>query len=73
MKTMPFNSTKDSMVFPSLECYIHMFKITSQAGNEATQSAVALMLQRIQNNVNLEANDEEEVVKNVAGIAYAST
>ena len=50
-----------------------MFKITSQAGNEATQSAVALMLQRIQNNVNLEANDEEEVVKNVAGIAYAST
>ena len=32
------------------------------------------MLQRIQNNVKLEAIDEEEeVVKNVAGMGYAGT
>ena len=48
-----------------------MFKVLPQARNDAPQSAVVSMLQRIQNNVNLEANDEEDVVKNVAAIAYS--
>ena len=41
-----------------------------QARGDALQSAVALMLQRIQNNADLEVEAEEEDVSRVAGIAY---